>query len=52
MTRIYQLTRGFEVWCWLCSKCLKARKKAGWEVKTDKSPPYALECDDCKAKGN
>jgi hypothetical protein len=45
--RIYQLSRGFELWCWLCPKCLAHKKANGWEVKADKDPPHPLACDDC-----
>lgn len=45
--RIYQLSRAFETWVWLCRKCLWARKTAGWEIKESKAPPHPVNCDDC-----
>lgn len=47
MTRIVLLSRGFDVWCWLCARCLKAREKQGWEVRASKVPPRELPCEDC-----
>jgi hypothetical protein len=47
MVSIVQLDRGFSVWCWLCPKHLKARQKAGWDLKATKKPPHPLTCDDC-----
>lgn len=43
--RIYQLSRGFELWQWLCPKHLQLREMQGWEVKQDKDPPHELLCD-------
>lgn len=46
--RIVQLSRGFELWFWLCPKCLKAKQRDGWELKESKNPPHDdLPCDDC-----
>lgn len=47
---IYQLSRGFEVWVWLCTDHLAKRKRKGWEVKERREPPHPLTCDDCKRK--
>ena len=50
MVSIVQLDRGFSVWCWLCPKHLKARQKAGWDLKATKKPPHELTCDACVAE--
>ena len=46
---IYELSRGFDVFVWLCSKCVTLRLDLGWAVKNRKEPPHPLRCDDCEA---
>lgn len=43
--RIYQLNRAFELWRWLCLRCLRELQSEGWKVKQSKEPPHALCCD-------
>jgi hypothetical protein len=42
---IYLLSRGFDVWQWLCPKHLEAAKNAGWEVRSEKPGKPWLTCD-------
>jgi hypothetical protein len=46
--RIFQLSKGFEVWFWLCPSCLEAKKADGWDVKASVAPPHNLTCDGCR----
>lgn len=45
---IYQLSRGYEIWTWLCEKHLKAKRAEGFEVKEKREPKHELKCDACK----
>jgi hypothetical protein len=36
---IYQLAREFELWLWLCPRCLAARMSIGWAIRVRKLPP-------------
>lgn len=46
--RIVQLSRGVEIWFWLCSEHLEQKEAQGWEVKDVKVPLHPLTCQVCK----
>lgn len=40
---IYQLAREFELWLWLCPRCIAARLATGWAIRVRKlQPPREL----------
>jgi hypothetical protein len=44
---IYKITKGCDLWRWLCRKHLAARKDDGWSVQDRRKAQHGLTCDDC-----
>lgn len=49
--RIVKLSRGTEIFFWLCPAAIKARETKGWFTVDVKKPPHELRCDDASETG-